>query len=572
MSVGRRSQQPWFVAGLAIVLTVSIAAWTVGSRVQSSSQAAARAQPPVASLITAPVEFQVLSTTLITRADVVAAGSVAVAGPTLSPETASGAGVVTGVFVSRGEQVVAGEPIVEVAGRPVIVLVGKTPAFRAMRPGISGSDVAQLQAALVGAGCEAGASGTYDGATKQCVEQFYIDAGYTAMPSSDTETGDLIAAQTAVAEAEDALEVAQSQVGNSVSRGGNAAATAAQAQLNAAQRAHDSAIEERPILVDTSTRDADDAVATAAGATSVAQTSLDVVRADPEATADAVLAAQVAVTDAQRAYDNAVAARPGLIATATRNADTAVAFTGDALATAHMALTEADTDPNSSMQGLAVEQQERAVERARQALTDLEATTGAVVPFGEIVFLPELPARVDAVNAVVGASTADLTGESAVGGPSTLVVLSSSTLEARLSIPQTDQALIQEGTPVELLYEATGEVIAGTVRTIGTDLEPSAETAVPSYPVVVDAAIPENWSGLNLRATFTSTSTENEVLVVPAAAVSSSADGQTRVQVERSDGTVDLVTVKVGLSADGFVEVATDEAGGLAPGDLVVTG
>ena len=63
--------------------------------------------------------------------------------------------------------------------------------------------------------------------------------------------------------------------------------------------------------------------------------------------------------------------------------------------------------------------------------------------------------------------------------------------------------------------------------------------------------------------------TNGEVLVVPVAAVATSQDGSTRVQVQRKDGQVGDVSVKLGLTANGLVEVSGP---GLADGDRVVVG
>jgi multidrug efflux pump subunit AcrA (membrane-fusion protein) len=63
--------------------------------------------------------------------------------------------------------------------------------------------------------------------------------------------------------------------------------------------------------------------------------------------------------------------------------------------------------------------------------------------------------------------------------------------------------------------------------------------------------------------------TNGEVLVVPVAAVATSQDGSTRVQVQRKDGSVQDVAVRLGLTANGLVEVSGT---GLAAGDRVVVG
>ena len=128
---------------------MAVGAWVVGSRVRSADQAAAEAAPPPRSVVTVPVELRVLSSTVITRGLVAPVVSTAVIGPLPS----SGAqGTVTGVFVKVGDSVTEGARVVEVAGRPVFVLVGAVPAYRSLRPGMVGADVRQLQEALARVG------------------------------------------------------------------------------------------------------------------------------------------------------------------------------------------------------------------------------------------------------------------------------------------------------------------------------------------------------------------------------------------------------------------------------------
>lgn len=477
------------VAGLIALIAVAATSWWAGTTVQSPDQAAARAAPPEPSAVTATVERRVLSATVITRADVLPAGSVDLVGPT-TDTALGGPGVVTGVFVTRGDEVGAGARLVEVSGRPVFVFAGATPVYRAMRPGVSGPDIAQLQAGLNVTGCDAGDSAEFDEATKACVDQLYTNAGYQAERNSPTEAADLTAAQAAVVDAEDALAVAELSLWN----------------------------------------------------------------AALPPPGSAVAAAESAVNDAQRALDAATAA----------GEDTGPAR--EALGVARASHAELTAAPDTALEQLAVEQQERAVDRARQALSEIEAAAGPVVLFGEIVFVAELPARIDAINATVGQSpSADTSNRP-------LVVVSSRDLRAHISIPQTDRGLVQDGTIVELLYEATGETIKGTVVSVGDELESSATSAIPSYPATVDAEFPADWSGLNLRATLTSARTEGEVLVVPLAAVTSSTNGQTRVQVHRDDATLVTVDVITGLVADGFVEVEPVGEARLDAGDRVVVG
>lgn len=65
-------------------------------------------------------------------------------------ETGAGGGeaTVTGLFVSAGDTVNAGEVVATVQGAPVVVLPGALPAYRDLAVGDSGPDVAQLHAAM----------------------------------------------------------------------------------------------------------------------------------------------------------------------------------------------------------------------------------------------------------------------------------------------------------------------------------------------------------------------------------------------------------------------------------------
>ena len=156
-------------------------------------------------MITAPVELRVLSSRVVARGDVVPGQSASVAGPV----SESGA-TVTGVFVDVGDELLEGNRVVEVSGRPVVVLEGAVPAFRAMRPGMSGTDIDQLQAALGRVGCDTAADeGVYADATKECVTRLYEALGYDTVPTSDTEAEDLAEAGDAVADAQEALRTAE---------------------------------------------------------------------------------------------------------------------------------------------------------------------------------------------------------------------------------------------------------------------------------------------------------------------------------------------------------------------------
>ena len=78
--------------------------------------------------------------------------------------------------------------------------------------------------------------------------------------------------------------------------------------------------------------------------------------------------------------------------------------------------------------------------------------------------------------------------------------------------------------------------------------------------------------GASVKLSIAVQSTQGEVLAVPVNALSIGADGRERVQVDRGGGRTELVYVRTGLRAQGFVEVSPRKAGALKEGDLVVIG
>lgn len=184
----------WLAGGVVIVLSVA-GGWVAARQVQTPDQAAANAAPPEPSWVTATVERRVLTQTVITRGDGVPEVSAVVG----VPSSVEGDPVVTGIGVAMGDEVIEGQRLIEVSGRPVFVLIGEVPTYRSLRPGMSGADVAQLQGALTRLGCaNPDPEGFFSEGTKACVDSFYASAGYAPVPSSPTETIDLTAANRAI--------------------------------------------------------------------------------------------------------------------------------------------------------------------------------------------------------------------------------------------------------------------------------------------------------------------------------------------------------------------------------------
>ncbi|MEU1537656.1 peptidoglycan-binding domain-containing protein [Actinacidiphila glaucinigra] len=228
------------------------------------------------------------------------------------------------------------------------------------------------------------------------------------------------------------------------------------------------------------------------------------------------------------------------------------------------------------------------LDRANAALSAFTATYGTKVPAGEVVFLPELPVRVDKVKVRLG-DTPD--GE--------VATLTSSDVVVQAVVPGADGAVLREGMAVRI-EAADGTRVRGVVAQVGgaggqadtrkdaegtggeekeedgTGSEPDAGPgADPSAPVQLVVSVPDpgplkGQSGGTAEVTIEVGASEGAVLVVPVAAVHTSADGRARVRVERDGGVVN-VPVTVGLSAAGQVEVRAD-GGSLDEGDRVVVG
>ncbi|MFV0524687.1 MAG: hypothetical protein ACK5RL_09330 [Acidimicrobiales bacterium] len=100
--------------------------------------------------------------------------------------------LVTGLPLGVGDSVANGLVVAEVAERPVFVFEGSLPAFRSLRVGTRGDDVAQLEAALGSLGLlGATPDDTLDPMTATTVAEMYRRAGYdppadgTVLPLSE---------------------------------------------------------------------------------------------------------------------------------------------------------------------------------------------------------------------------------------------------------------------------------------------------------------------------------------------------------------------------------------------------
>lgn len=222
----RRHRRRRLAVALAVLVGVTAATAVAASRIRSRDQAAADRAPPPRSVLTAEVESRVLTDTLVARAAVTTEATVTVPVPDLPTGSRP---TITAAPAALGAELAEGAVAFEVAGRPVLVLLGTIPAYRALAPGAVGADVTQLQAALsrLGSDVTDDPSGTYGRATADAVGGLYESRGSGAIVH---QVGDRDEAQAAVAAARSGLVEAETDASGDPTR-----TAAARRQLDAAE-------------------------------------------------------------------------------------------------------------------------------------------------------------------------------------------------------------------------------------------------------------------------------------------------------------------------------------------------
>jgi hypothetical protein len=170
-------------AVLALTVAVGVVAFLIGRGVSTPAQQAARARPPAASVLTAPVVLTHARTTVVLRGTLSDGGAISVGVPgDLSGDLA----VVTAVATTPGAPVNDGSLIAAVAGRPVFVMKGQIPAYSTLSYGSSGVEVSELQAGLEADGFGVGSdtAGTYGAGTAAAVAALYQRAGYAPVTAA----------------------------------------------------------------------------------------------------------------------------------------------------------------------------------------------------------------------------------------------------------------------------------------------------------------------------------------------------------------------------------------------------
>ena len=198
--------------------------------------------------------------------------------------------------------------------------------------------------------------------------------------------------------------------------------------------------------------------------------------------------------------------------------------------------------------------------RAQRDLADINAQVGSKVPVAEVVFFELFPLRVDTVNVKRG---------DVAGGE--VMRVSGSRLAVDSSVATADAEPIEVGDRVVIDLRNRGIEVGGTV-TVKAD-RPGTNGVSPQqvYLEIVPDEVMAELNDANVRITIPVETTGGEVLAVPAAAISATADGSSQVRVENDDGSTRSVIVLPGLSSAGLVQITAVD-GDLTAGDRVVVG
>lgn len=500
------------VGMIAVVALLALVAGFALARVVADADAGSVTPQP--GLITAPVERRALTSEVVMRADASHAGSVAVS--TSSP-AGGRTSVVTGRLPKVGAVVKPLSVLLEISGRPMIVLPGKLPAYRDLRVGLSGPDVAQLKRALISVGIDPGSDrAVYDAETAAAVGKLYRRAGYRPVPADGSRAAlgaarrDLTASRQRVQEAQQVLATAQ------------------------------------------------------AGPTQAERLTLD-----------------GGVSSARRAVDAARRTLHAADASTRDEASDALADRKDALRLAVATRAEGLRTPSAVQERSALELAQQNLRSAERALQSAERGTAPTLPVDEVAFLTQLPRRVDTLRATLGGeatgtlltvSGADLTLVGSVDDADAKLLKPGS--RAQFSTVQGDElpARVVSVTAGRKPGNVDAPKVDGQPGASASSTPPAGGFTVRLDPVGLTTRQAAALVDTNVKVTVAVRSTSGEVLAVPLAAVSAGPGGTPRVEVLTDQpGQTRFVDVATGLAASGLVEIRP-AAQQLDVGDKVVVG
>lgn len=205
------------------------------------------------------------------------------------------------------------------------------------------------------------------------------------------------------------------------------------------------------------------------------------------------------------------------------------------------------------------------LDSANKALEEAQQQVLPFLPSSEVLYLTELPRRVDAVNIKRGGTVGD-----------SVMTVSGATVRLTGAAAEADARLLKVGADgmFELPDGTEHHAVIAEVKA-GKDGKGRWEVLLDPDPLAPEQI--QQLQGSNVRVKVAVGATEGDVLSVPVAALTAGPGGESRIEVvesdprEGKDAETRTVVVKTGLAARGAVEVKPVE-GELEEGDLVVVG
>ncbi|RJT96653.1 hypothetical protein D6T65_16025 [Arthrobacter frigidicola] len=304
-----------------------------------------------------------------------------------------------------------------------------------------------------------------------------------------------------------------------------------------------------------SLRTAQESVRSAEQGLLAAQSDLATTPAGP--TAVEILEADNAVASARRELAAAQSADP--------QDPVQVGATADALKLAELRRQQVGSDRTDAPQRAAVDAATTQLAQAQEELARAELAVLPALPAGEVLYLTELPRRVDAVTAQRG---------TILEGPA--MTVSGATLGLSGSAAEADARLLKVDNKASFDLP-DGTTHEATITAVDPGEADAQRWTIELLPEPLTPEQIQELQGSNVRVSIAVGATDGEVLSVPYAALSAGPGGETRVEVTEGDprdgdGTrTRLVVVRSGLATPGAVEI-TPVDGKLEQGDLVVVG
>ena len=533
------SRKRLFLVVVAIAVAFGAGGYLLGQQLESPEDARAEVAAPEASLIAVPVEATALSNDVVVRGDAEFEGAV-----DLELDTALGDGssrVVTGRVPEIDTEVNEGDVIIEVSGRPVFVLGGDLPTFREFKPGLEGDDVLQLETSLARLGfLTVDPDRLYGSATEDAIAAMYEEAGYEPRAASDGEEAQIKAAEQAVESARTSLANANDGLSDLLKPD------------SAVQQERET--QARQQLLD-----------------QIERTEETLAEAQADRPSNQLLQAIDGLQQAELAGEGVDQANQALQAAQNAEQDR-VDAAQEQVDNAHQALNDADAISDAEdLDGVDTSNAQQNVEDAQERLTDaeddlgeLEEDIGVRFPVAEVVFLANLPRTVTSIDVERGDF---VTGS--------VMRISGTKVRITTGVSESNRPLLEVGQRVVIDSEQLDIEVEGEITELA-DRKGTKGVADTRYYMLVTPTGEYNVSemvGVNFRLQIPLERSEGEVLAVPLAALSAGADGSSRVEVERADGSIDLVPVEVGLQDKNRSLVEVIPIGGnLSAGDMVVIG